>query len=131
MHTTTGFKSYQIPIINTNSPNVVAQTQRSFHLSYLPYTGDYGSDTTALVLDNNVFLILNGDHKKELLTMAQTQGLAGCIKYFTTHITEANQRSEHRMAVLLDEDPFGLNKTVQDLLEPTDIASLRQASEAL
>lgn len=125
------FRAYPVPIVNTMSPNVVAITDTTFHLSYKSSCSDYGSDTTAIVLRNNVFFILNGDHKEALLALAETEGLPACMQYFIEHIAQANPLSEHRMAVLLDADMFGLNKTVSELLNPEILAAIRNAAEAL
>jgi len=50
------------------TPNTVltSQTEKDCHVSYNPSFSDYGTDTTAIVLQHNIFLVLNGDHRKEL-----------------------------------------------------------------
>lgn len=129
MQTPQEFKHYTVPVMNLISPNVVAQTDTHFHISYCASSRDYGSDTTALVLADNVFFILNGNHAAELLNSAKARGLAGCVTYFIEHVKQANHHSEHRMAVLLDDDPFHLNRTLQQLVDAESISRLRAATE--
>ena len=52
-----------------------------YYLSYNNYDNDiYGNDTTAIVIGQTKFLILNGDHRMQLLIHVR-DGLAGCIEY--------------------------------------------------
>lgn len=46
---------------------------------------------------------------------------------FVEHISQANKRSEHRMAINLDKDIFSLNETVVSVLGAVAIERLQQA----
>jgi len=70
-----------------------------FHVSYNPRSVDYGSPTTALVYNDNVFLVLNGNHLKNYAEILG-QGFSACFDYFMDHLDRANKLSEHK---LLDE----------------------------
>lgn len=95
--------------------NAVAQYQ-GYHMSYNPRSADYGCDTTAIVLGNRVYLILNGEHTHALNDAAASNGLLGCMDYFIEHIAEANPRSEHRMVAGKEPDVFSLAPTVLKLI---------------
>lgn len=57
------YKSQPVPVTNELAPNSIVES-KGYHLSYCSRVSDYGCVTTALVLRNNVFLILKGDHRK-------------------------------------------------------------------
>lgn len=90
----------------------------NFHFSYNPSSSGYGTDTTAIVLDNNVFLILNGDHTKELNDITH---IDEAIDYFVNNFKEVNRLSEHLMIVGLQEDCFGLTKTALKVIGQKNI----------
>lgn len=84
-----------VPIfINPN--DVYMLKDAGCYVSYLPYTSDYGSDTTALVRADGIrpekFLILNGNHVKEYLELATYDA---CIVYFKNHLELKNKNSEN------------------------------------
>lgn len=119
------FKHGHIPYINTVTPNRVADFEK-FHLSYNPSSADYGSDTTALVLGNNMFLILNGSHEEAMYAAAEDAGLQGCFDYFVENIALANPISDHTTVV--DGDPnFGLDKYAVEVLGEDNVQRLRDA----
>ena len=51
-----------------------------FHISHNPSSASYGCDTTALVLNETVFLVLNGSHIKAMKDAASLGGIATLIK---------------------------------------------------
>lgn len=80
-----------------SSPNLIAGF-RGYHLSYNDHDIDiYGDVTTAIVIGDQMdyFLILNGDHRKQLLD-ASHSGLTACLDYFNTHLDIANNYSDHK-----------------------------------
>lgn len=106
--------------ITVFSPNEIV-THEGYHLSFNGRASSgYGCDTTALVLDHNVFFVLRGDHKKAWGEASDLCGLVGALAYFMTHSSEAHAASEHLMALKIKPDQFGLNATLTKLL-PVDI----------
>lgn len=123
-----GFKGSLCPISHSPSPNVV-KAFGPFNVSYNPSTQGYGIDTTAIVLDDHVFLILKGDHAAALDQACQRAGIEGCIDYFVDHINEAHKMSEHLMATGMIKDQFGLVPTTKRVLGQ-HFDKLRIASKA-
>lgn len=83
-----------IPLfLNVN--NTYTPPDKGYYISYLPYTSDYGSDTTALVRDDGIrlqkFLILNGFHMDEYKKLNSYEE---CVEYFKTHLDQKNRLSE-------------------------------------
>lgn len=65
-----------------------------FHVSYNRYDrSTYGSDTTALVIGQSHFYILNGNHVAAYAPLIQ-EGLSACIHYFEANIDQINMYSE-------------------------------------
>jgi len=91
----------------------------TFCISYLFATPEYGNHaTTALVLNDNVFLILNGDHRNNYSANSGT--LEQALKYFLSHLDQANDLSEHLQAVgLVPNDPFDISTLCKDVLGST------------
>ncbi len=110
------FKS-QSELFFCKPPNTIIDNG-NFHISYNPQPIGYGTETTAIVLDNNVYLILNGDHTKELNDVTQ---IDQAIDYFVNNIKVANKYSEHRMIIGLQEDMFGLTKTALNVIGQDNI----------
>lgn len=108
-----GFKT-QPPVMmcgmNVAGINEVDQRGR-WHLSYNPSVQGYGCVTTALVLDNRVFFVLNGDHRK---AWGEAADLEGALDYFIEHHQQVSDMSEHRMALGLAHDEFSLMPTLKD-----------------
>lgn len=80
-------------------PNVVDNTPKGYYVSYNNWDiSIYGSDTTAIVIDRtSAFLILNGDHRKQLKGLS----LADACAYFHANIDKKNKRSnDHQDEVL-------------------------------
>lgn len=125
-----GFKSAgRIPMTNECLPNVVAGFG-AFHVSYNTHSSDYGCDTTALVLQQRVFFVLNGNHAAALHAAAESTGIQGCIDYFINHMDQANPSSEHLMATKLRSDIFGLHRTTLEVIGKTNIDRIASAAIA-
>lgn len=78
-------------------PNTVYMLKdENCYVSYLPYTSDYGSDTTALVRADGIrpekFLILNGNHVRSFLEL---ETYDSCVAYFKEHPDLKNKNSEN------------------------------------
>lgn len=99
-----------------------------FHISYNPSTAGYGCVTTAIVIEERVFFVLNGDHCKALSQAAVAKGLQGCMDYFIEHIADASKMSEHLMVVQPERDVFSLIPTV---LKWTDQQTIDRLSVAV
>jgi len=110
-----GLSSQHCPVTGELAPNR-ARTFDGFHVSYNAHTLYYDSDTTALVLRDRVFLVLNGNHTAEMLDAATRDGLAGALRVFMDRLSLANPLSEHRMALGLCDDPFELQPTMVEVL---------------
>ena len=124
------FKHQRIPITNELTPNCNADFD-GYHVSFNPRSAGYGcSQTTAIVMQNHVFFVLNGDHKDELLSASKNGGLAGCIQYFIQHIDQANKRSEHHIVVGNSKDPFGVAGVAMSYMGSFLIDQLREAAKA-
>lgn len=82
--------------ISVQPNNVYPLKDGNCYVSYLPYTSSYGSDTTALVRADNIrpekFLILNGNHVKEYLSL---ETYDACVEYFKNHADLKNKNSEN------------------------------------
>lgn len=120
------FKSGACPITNVRMPNRT-MAFRGFHLSYNASSGDYGSDTTAIVLADRVFFLLNGDHQKPLSEAAVKDGIQGCVDYFIANIDKANRLSEHYIVIGNAEDVFSLIPTTLDVIGKLNIERISQA----
>lgn len=123
------FKKGRIPIINELTPNEVMDLGE-YHLSYNPFSADYGSRTTALVLANTVFLILDGDHRTQMAGAADTSGLQGCFDYFLENLDCANHNSEHHL-ILKGNNTFGVTDSATKYLGEENIARLISAAKEL
>lgn len=86
-----------------------------WHLSYNRNPAGYGTDTTALVFDNRVYFILNGDHRK---TWGNAENIAQAVDHFMAQHESINGMSEHRMALGLESDVFALMPTVTEVVGP-------------
>lgn len=88
---TDNFKYQYIP--DGFAPNSIL-SKAGYYISYNDYDRSlYGSDTTAIVIEPELkFLILNGDHRKQL---AACDSLKSCVDYFNANIELANEYSEH------------------------------------
>ena len=66
-----------------------------FHISYNSHDiALYGCDTTAIVVKNWNFYILNGDHTEQLIPLIG-EGLDACLKYFNQHPDQHNSMTVH------------------------------------
>jgi len=114
------FKYERMPVTNEMTPNSTVHFD-GYYLSYNRRSSDYGCDTTAIVVGGRVFLLLNGDHREELLSISNTDGLDGCLNYLINNINLSNKYSEINTLVGVDKDVFGLvdtflNHSNQDML---------------
>ncbi|EIC4510208.1 hypothetical protein LAC50_002849 [Escherichia coli] len=87
-----------------HAPNLIHK-RYGWHLSYCGSSAAYGCKTTALVIDNRVFFVLKGDHRREWMA-AMT--LWEALQYFVAHDDQVHPASEHLMALGLKDDPFRL-----------------------
>ena len=122
-----GITGSSCPVTNVRHPNV-SRSFSGFHISYCRQSTDYGCDTTAIVLDGRVFLILNGYHAEQLIHAATEKGIQGCVDYFVENISKANARSEHQMATGLVSDPFNLLGTALEVIGQHNIDRIAKAA---
>ncbi len=102
-----------------------------FHISYNAGKADYGQATTAVVLEHNVYLILNGDHKTALAQIANQDGVQGCMAYFIEHIEQANVYSDHPFAAQpCDDDVFSMHSTALNVCGQDTLDRLAHAINA-
>jgi hypothetical protein len=74
-------------VILNDSPDVL------FYVSYLPYSEDYGSNTTALVVGQmQRFYILNGDFRKEYSALIP-HGFEKCYEFFKNNLEHRNEKN--------------------------------------
>ncbi len=126
-----GMSSTFCPMSNTSSPNLVRSFGKDFHISYLRYSPAYGCKTTAIVLDERVFLVLKGDHTNQLIPVTEKAGIQGCVDYFIKHLDEAHLASEHLMAVGIQEDQFNLMPTMIAIFGQDSVDRIAAAARAL
>lgn len=90
---TTTLHSVRLAGIPVTVPNVVDNSPVGYYVSYNNYdTYIYGCDTTAIVIRRtSAFLILNGDHRKELAGMSLEQACA----YFHANAHLKNHHSQN------------------------------------
>ena len=124
------FKHHVIPTMNITSPNSTLDF-KNFHLSYNSSEANYGCDTTAIVLNGDVFLILNGCHKKELEEISSKDGLVGCLNYFIKNINLSNKLSEHHTFIPNAKDPFNLRERTISMIGQDMVDSINKASKSL
>lgn len=117
------------PVTNVITPNLT-RTYTGFHISYNPSSANYGCDTTALVLSDRVFFVLNGDFSERFADASESKGLQGCIDLFIENIEKANRLSEHLMASGMSSDPFDLGRTAREMLGQENIDRIVQAVKA-
>lgn len=125
------FKHSNIPMINIRSINASTDDLGGFYLSYNPNHTGYGCDTTAIVLNECVFFILNGNHKAQLLDAFNRDGFQGVIDYFIDNLAQASHRSEHYSVVNQERSVLPPSKTVLELLGKTNIERMAQAIQVL
>jgi hypothetical protein len=123
------FKHETIPVIKQRTVNVTCEFD-GFHLNYNPQRSGYGTDTTAIVMENTLFFVLNGDHMTVLQAVAKEAGLQGCIDYFIENIGQANQYSEH-IAVINGETRYGLAESGLKLAGQANIDRIAKAVTAI
>ncbi|MFK4131955.1 hypothetical protein ACI2KR_06625 [Pseudomonas luteola] len=121
-----GMTGSSCPVTNVRSPNV-SRVFGDFSISYNPRSSGYGCPTTAIVLQERVFFVLNGNHAEPLCNAANNSGLQGAIDYFIENIAQANAFSEHPMAIGLSRDQFGLFETALEVVGQHNINRIAQA----
>lgn len=123
-----GFTGQRCPVTNTVAPNMIL-AEDNYHISFTDSNSAvYGDNTTAIVLQNRVFLILTGDHTEGLASAKASNGLQGCIDYFIANIDQANPLSEHLMA-LGRNDQFALYPTALEVLGQANLDRLAKAAD--
>jgi len=130
MYTPNTFKRDTIPVINQRTINSTAGF-KDFHLSYNQSSADYGNATTAIVLKDRVFFVIDGDHRKALYEAAEVSGIQGCIEYFIANIAQANKLSEHHMVIGVSKDVFNLNSTALEVIGQSNIDLITEAAAKL
>lgn len=124
------FKHGTVPITNERTVNSVKE-HTGFHLSYNPRSSDYGCATTAIVLRDSVFLVLNGNHKQALSDIADADGIHGCIDYFCENIKQANHLGEHPIVAGVAKDLFGIRQTAIEAIGQGGVDLIAKAVEGL
>lgn len=125
-----GMKGSFCPVTRAPSPNVTRSFAQGFTISYNSSSAGYGTDTTAIVLQERVFFVLSGDHAAALCAAADQSGIAGCVDYFVEHIAQANRLSEHLMATGVNADPFSLMPTALEVLGQDAVQRIAAAAKA-
>ena len=115
-----GFSSQRCPVTREVAPNMT-RCFDGFHVSFARYLSHYGCDTTALVLQERVFFVLNGNHAEAMVDASVRAGIQGCMDLFVERINQANRLSEHLMATGMVADPFGLLPTTLALVGQDNI----------
>jgi len=89
-------KMVNIDGIPIHVPNDIVNETPEFYISFNECTRDYGSITTALVLqDNTKFLILNGNHTENYNEIISNGGTyTDCVKYYRDNIQFKSKFSE-------------------------------------
>lgn len=121
------FKRSSIPSFDVLSPNEVLK-HSGFHISYLENSLDYGCPTTALVLNNTVFLILNGDHRQAYKDISNIEGceLQQSFDYFIAHIVDAHKMGD-LTAIILNDNRSNVANHALEYLGGDNIEKLKQA----
>lgn len=128
---TKGFKnSGMCPFTNAASPNVILPLD-GFHISHNYSSAGYGCETTAIVLQNHVHFVLNGDHREALAKASEEHGLQGCVDYFIDNINQANRISEHLSIAGLREDRFNLLKMTLEMIGQANVYRITVAAKNL
>jgi hypothetical protein len=121
-----GFSPVRCPVTQVVMPNMTRNFD-GFHISYARNLADYGSDTTSVVLQARVFLVLNGYHADVMVEAAERNGIQGCIDVFIERLQQANKFSEHRMAAGVDTDTFSLMPTTLEMIGQSYMDRFMQA----
>ena len=124
-----GFRGYSVPVINTMAPNITKDFD-GYHISYARYISEYGSDTTAIVINQSIFFVLSGNHASALNAISQSEGLQGCINYFIDNIDQANRLSDHLTVLGLEADIVDIKPMAEEILGQRNISRLAQAEES-
>ena len=104
--------------------------QGGYHISHEGISGAYGCPTTALVFQNTLFFILEGDHRDGYAQAVEESGQQGAFEYFVEHLHQAHKYSEHA-SVDNEPDQSGLGRVARERLGEENIVVLRTAIEAL
>lgn len=122
-----GMTGSSCPVTNVRAPNV-ARSFGEFSISYNSHRSDYGCDTTVIVLSGRVFFVLNGNHAVQLCLAASSNGIEGAVEYFIENISQANNRSEHRIATGISSDPFSLLPTTLEVIGQCNVDRIVKAA---
>jgi hypothetical protein len=91
-----------VPCLIPNKTDEVKTGSKHWYISYNNHDiGDYGSDTTALVLGQmEYFIVLNGDHRKQFQEVIDDHsecwktGLKKCLDYVRKNKKKLNKMSD-------------------------------------
>ena len=103
--------------------NNVTKSHTCHHVSYNYSSANYGCPTTALVIKNNVFIILCGDHF-ENLNSALENGLDTAWEYIVKNAKELHPMGDHNAVVSITEDVFSLRETAVKYLSSESLNAL-------
>jgi hypothetical protein len=120
------FKSQSLPITNEMAPNTVSGYS-GFHLSFNNRTAHYGCETTAFVLKNSVFLLLNGDHREQMDECAAAGGLQACFDYYVDNIHLANGMGDLQTVVKGCKSLGYVQDTAREALGEENLRKLQAA----
>jgi hypothetical protein len=77
------------------TPNRLSFVGTGFHISYNNRdVALYGDVTTALVVNESAFYVLNGNHTKQYAAITE-QGVEACLQYFREHKEDWNKYTDH------------------------------------
>ena len=104
------FERQHLPVPGVTVPNSV-RSSKGFYISYNPSPADYGTSTTALVLLDTVFLILKGDHRKQM-----PETLQECFDYFLDNFELTHEMGDVKAVVMGCETfPFIQQRALESL----------------
>jgi hypothetical protein len=129
-NTKNGFKSQDACPVTNQKPINLTLSFKAFHISYNPSSFGYGCHTTAIVLQNHVYFVLNGDHRDALAPIANESGIDGCIQYLIENLDQTNEKSEHYEVCGISKDVFGLTRVSLEVLGKETLDKLVTAVEA-
>lgn len=110
---------FAIPSNTTLNP----QNDETWYVSYLPFSDDYGSNTTALVVGQmQRFFILDGDFRKEYQNL-MPQGFRACYQFFLDNLDKRNKRSVDEPVPV--EELETIMSTYSDFLDRTRAKNFR------
>ena len=108
-------------------PFTFNNVSKSYKYHYVSYNCSsatpYGCPTTALVIYNHVFIILCGDHFKNL-NSASENGLETAWEYIVKNAKELHAMGDHNAVVGITEDVFSCRETAVKYLSNESLNAL-------